>query len=127
MDPMRPARRTFLVVAGGTLASLTILASGCAAVGLAGAPDVVVQVRQSIDTLTFTPDHAKVGQHVRFHVEATDDFSHQFEADGTPFKDIDVVKGKARDLDWTPDKPGTFQFTCDNPGHKEKATFTVEP
>jgi uncharacterized cupredoxin-like copper-binding protein len=127
MGAMRPARRTFLVMAGGLLGGLTVLASGCAAVGLARGPDVVVQVRQSINTLTFEPDHAKAGQHIRFHVEATDDFSHQFEADGTPFKDIDVVKGKPRDFDWTPDKPGTFQFSCDNPGHKEKATFTVEP
>src|SRR5262245_46627244 len=102
MDAMRPTRRTLLLMAVGWSASLTILASGCAAVGLAGAPDVVVQVRQSIDTLTFAPNHAKVGQHIRFHVEATDDFSHQFEADDTPFKDIDVVKGKPRDLDWTP-------------------------
>jgi uncharacterized cupredoxin-like copper-binding protein len=113
-----------LAVTGVGLASVAL---GCAAVGLGGAPDVVVQVRQSIDTMSFSPDHVKVGQHVRLHVEATDDFSHQFEAERTPFNNIDVVKGKPRDFDWTPDKPGPFNFSCDTPGHKEKATFTVDP
>ena len=111
----------------GVLISLAFVVSSCAVVSRAHQPDVVVQVNQSIETMSFPPDHAKVGQHVRFHVEVTDDFSHQFEAEGTPFNNIDVVRTKPMDFDWTPDKPGTFQFSCDNPGHKEKATFTVEP
>jgi uncharacterized cupredoxin-like copper-binding protein len=122
------SRRDFLAVAGiGLIASSITLISSCATVGLGGSPDVVVQVSQSIETMTFNPDHAKVGQHIRFHVNVTDDFSHQFESEGTPFKDIDVLKSKPMDFDWTPNKPGTFEFSCDNPGHKEKATFTVEP
>jgi uncharacterized cupredoxin-like copper-binding protein len=125
---MQRSRREFLGVAVvGLAAASASLISGCAAVGLGGSPDVVVQVRQSIDTYTFTPDHVKVGQHVRFHVQVTDDFSHQFEAEGTPFNNIDVVKSKPMDLEWTPTAAGTFAFSCDNPGHKEKATFTVDP
>jgi uncharacterized cupredoxin-like copper-binding protein len=111
----------------GLAAASVSLITGCAAVGLGGGPDVVVQVRQSITTYTFTPNHVKAGQHVRFHVEVTDDFSHQFEAKGTPFDNIDDVKSKPMNLDWTPTAPGTFTFSCDNPGHKETATFTVDP
>jgi hypothetical protein len=126
---MRRSRREILgIVVVGLAATSANLIPGCAAVGLGSSPDVVVvQVRQSIDTYTFTPDHVKVGQRVRFHVQVIDDFSHQFESDGTPFNNIDVVKSKPMDLDWTPGAAGTFTFSCDNPGHKEKATFTVDP
>jgi plastocyanin len=124
----RSSRRDFLriVVVGLTAGSATLI-TGCTTLGVGGSPVVVVQVRQSIETMSIEPDHAKVGQHIRFHVEVADNFSHQFEADGTPFNNIDVIKTKPMDFDWTPDKPGTFQFSCDNPGHKEKAKFTVEP
>jgi uncharacterized cupredoxin-like copper-binding protein len=125
---LRRSRRELLGVAAvGLAAGLASLISGCAAVGLGGSPNDIVQVRQSLTNYTFTPNHVKVGQHVRFHVEVTDDFSHQFESKGTPFDNIDDVKSKPLDLDWTPNAPGTFTFSCDNPGHKETATFTVEP
>jgi uncharacterized cupredoxin-like copper-binding protein len=120
---MKSIGRLFLF---GGLISIAILISGCTALSQSQQPDVTVQVSQSIDTMTFTPNHAKVGQHIRFHV-ATTDVSHQFEAKGTPFNDQDIVPGTPRDFDWTPDKAGTFHFADDTPGSKESADFTVDP
>jgi uncharacterized cupredoxin-like copper-binding protein len=109
----------------GVLIGVALVVSGCGLLSRVQQPDVVVQVRQSITDMSFTPDHAKVGQRIRFHVETTD-VSHQFEADGTPFNNLDVLPGTPKDFDWMPDKPGTFHFSDDTPGSKEQADFTVD-
>jgi uncharacterized cupredoxin-like copper-binding protein len=108
------------------LLSLASLAA-CGLVGSSGEPPVVVQIRQDIESITFSPDRARVGQRVRFQIEVSDNFQHEFEAKGTPVQDVKVSRSKPQSVDWAPDKAGAIEFTCDVPGHKEKGTFTVQP
>ncbi len=110
----------------GALPLALLSLSGCALTDLWSAPQVVVQVRESREGISFTPDRARVGQRVRFQIEVTDNFQHEFEAKGTPIKDLKVEKGNVRSVDWTPTTPGTYEFKCDAPGHTEKGVFTVE-
>ncbi len=107
----------------------------CGITDLVTPPQVVVQVRQSRDAITFSPDHARVGQRIRFLVEGADNFNHEFTAKGTPIQGLNVrkgtaagsiEKGKVKSVDWTPDKPGVYEFCCDQPTHTEKGSFTVE-
>lgn len=90
-------------------------------------PQVLVQVLVSSKAIKVDPDHARVGQRIRFLMDASDEARHLVVLDGTPVEAEVFYRYITRKVDWTPTKPGPYVFRDRYPDQHETATFTVEP
>lgn len=61
------------------------------------------------------------GQRVQFRVVNTGTISHSFAGDRARLpKPREIAPGRSETVDWkAPSRPGSFEFWCDVPGHRE--------
>lgn len=91
----------------------------------------VHEIKMSAKKYEYTPGeiHVKQGEHVRLLITATDR-KHGFEIKDLGIK-TDLEKGEETVVEFTADKPGTYEFRCSNFcgfGHRRmKGMLVVEP
>ena len=91
----------------------------------------VHEIKMSAKKYEYTPGEIRVkqGEHVRLLITATDR-KHGFEIKDLGVK-TDLEKGAETMVEFTADKPGTYEFKCSNFcgfGHRRmKGTLVVEP
>ena len=119
--------RKLIVV--GVLALFTLAVAAQEAPQPAAAP--VHEIKMSAKKYEYTPGEIRVkqGEHVRLLITATDR-KHGFEIKDLGVK-TDLEKGAETMVEFTADKPGTYEFKCSNFcgfGHRRmKGTLVVEP
>jgi len=62
---------------------------------------------------------AKAGQPVKVTLQNAGTVVHDFHIHDLNVHSPKVQQGQAQTLEFTPSRPGTFQFVCDEPGHKD--------
>jgi len=111
-----------LFMLGGVAAS-TLLINGCGSAGTEAAASGPAITITAADTMKFQPDRieVKAGQPVTIVFKNSGIIAHDFITTGadTNVKLVNVGMGKQQSATFEANKPGTYQFVCNQPGHKE--------
>jgi uncharacterized cupredoxin-like copper-binding protein len=106
----------------GGLVAGTLLIGGCGSAGTETATGSAIAVTGS-DTMKYAPDTINVpaGQPVTIAFKNGGIIAHDFITTGADknVKLVNVGSGKQQTATFEANKPGTYQFVCNQPGHKE--------
>jgi uncharacterized cupredoxin-like copper-binding protein len=105
-----------------TLASGCLVLGGCGGSAAAALPSDAVQV-SGTDAMRFAPDTitAKAGQPVTLAFKNAGIIPHDLITEGGDknARLVNVGSGKQQTAVFQANKPGTYAFVCNQPGHKE--------
>ncbi len=76
----------------------------------------------SMKNMRFNPSEFKIkaGEPVRFAVRNDDSVAHDFMLTGENGFDTGLLQpGETKEIGWIPEKPGTYEAFCSQPGHKD--------
>jgi uncharacterized cupredoxin-like copper-binding protein len=110
-------RITVLLARLGALLGVSLLfLSACTGGGSSG-QNVTLQMTE----YKFTPDTitVKSGQAVTVELQNKGTVVHDFHIPDLNVASPEVDPGKSAQVTFTPDKPGTYQFECTQPGHAQ--------
>ncbi len=85
-------------------------------------PPDAPKIEVSMKNVRFNPAEfrLKAGEPVRFAVGNDDTVAHDFMLDGENGFDTGVLQpGDKKEIGWIPEKPGTYEAYCSQPGHKD--------
>jgi len=107
----------------GVLASGTLLLNGCGGAGMEAAASGSSIAVTGSDTMRYAPDtiNVKAGEPVTIVFKNGGVIAHDFVTTGAD-KNVNLVNlgsGKQQSATFEANKPGTYQFVCNQPGHKE--------
>lgn len=85
-------------------------------------PPDAPKTQVSMKNMRFNPSEFKLkaGEPVRFAIANEDSVAHDFMLDGENGFDTGVLQpGDKKEIGWIPEKPGTYEAYCSQPGHKQ--------